>query len=151
MFKKFITASLALTLTAAAAGCGGSTAARQDSASAVMPAAAAAPSANQNSLPALQDKSTDRYFPQYPIPGRQPVYCRKKQVASFLPSNLNLPTAPLITAAFRVCCGQREVRSGYKPSLKTKLANISDYDVIFLVCLSGGQLWLRLWQPSFRL
>ena len=80
MFKKFITASLALTLTAAAAGCGGSTAARQDSASAVnAPAAAAAP---------------------VPIPGRQPVYCRKKQVASFLPSNLNLPTAPLITAVF---------------------------------------------------
>ena len=54
MFKKFITASLALTLIS----------------------------------------------PTVPIPGRQPVYCRKKQVASFLPSNLNLPTAPLITAVF---------------------------------------------------
>lgn len=86
MFKKFITASLALTLTAAAAGCGGSTAARQDSASAVnAPAAAAAPSANQNSLPALQDKkSTDRLFLlQYQYRADSPFIAGKNRWRAF--------------------------------------------------------------------
>lgn len=144
MFKKFITASLALTLTAATAGCGGSTAARQDSASAVnAPAAAAAPSANQNSLPALQDKKVlIAYFSYSTNTGQTARLLQEKTGGELFAIE---PEPPYSTTDYRSVSaqGQREVRSGYKPSLKTKLANISDYDVIFL----GSPIWWATMAP----
>lgn len=144
MFKKFITVSLAFALASAMAGCSSNNAARQDSTSAVnSPAKAAAPSTNQNLLPALQDKKVlIAYFSYSTNTGQTARLLQEKTGGELFAIE---PETPYSTTDYRSVSaqGQREVRSGYKPPLKTKFANISDYDVIFL----GSPIWWATMAP----
>lgn len=143
MFRKIITTSLALTLAVAAAGCGG-TAARQASTTARnAQAATAAPAAAQIQLSALQGKKVlIAYFSYSTNTGQTAHLLQSKTGGDFFAIE---PETPYSTTDYRSVSaqGQREVRSGYKPPLKTKLPNINDYDVIFL----GSPIWWATMAP----
>ena len=142
MFRKILTTSLTLALTAALAGCSGAPT-KETTQTPIPQTTTTTSTAEQPTLPALQDKKVlIAYFSYSNNTYRTAQLLQAKVGGDFFAID---PATPYSTADYRSVDSQglREVRSGYKPPLKNKLANIADYDVIFL----GSPIWWGTMAP----
>ncbi|WP_298565531.1 flavodoxin [uncultured Phascolarctobacterium sp.] len=142
MLRKILTTSLTLVLTVALTGCGGAST-KETAQTPVPKTITAAAAAEQSAVPALQGKKIlIAYFSYSNNTYKTAQLLQNKIGGDFFAIE---PATPYSTTDYRSVDSQglREVRSGYKPPLKNKLANIADYDVIFL----GSPIWWGTMAP----
>ncbi len=132
MLRKILTTSLTLVLTAVLTGCSGAPTKENTQ-----------PPVPQTTLPALQGKKILITYFSYSTNTAQTARLLQAKTGGELFTIE--PATPYSTTDYRSVSaqGQREVRSGYKPLLKTRLNNISDYDIIFL----GSPIWWGTMAP----